>query len=250
VPGPLPRFDTARGNVSARAIVLAGEAYLAQQPRLRRVIIPITSHMVATEPLTAEQWATIGWDNREVLGGFGSLNGYINHTEDGRIAFGAYRGRYPFNSEISDKLDKPEDIFIHAREAARDWFPVLAEQKVQFTHAWGGVLGVPRDHMPLMTYDRASGVATGRGYTGEGVATANLSGRVLADLITERDTDLTRLPMTRHQERLWEPEPIRWTGVQSVRQLRQRAIAETERTGARPDKPSLVQRVVTRLWES
>ncbi len=250
VPGPLPRLDTARGNVSARVIVLAGEAYLAQQPRLSRSILPITSHMVATAPLTDEQWAAIGWKNREVVGGFGSLNGYINHTADGRIAFGAYRGRYPFNSNITDALDRREEIFIHAREAARDWFPILAEQKIEFTHSWGGVLGIPRDHMPLMTYDRSSGVATGRGYSGEGVATANLSGRVLADLITEQDTDLTRLPMTRHEERLWEPEPMRWTGVQAVRKLRERATAEMERTGARSDKPSLAQRVVTRLWES
>src|SRR4029079_19282996 len=40
VPGPLPRLDTPYGNVSAKAIVLAGEAYLAGLPKKHRAIVP------------------------------------------------------------------------------------------------------------------------------------------------------------------------------------------------------------------
>ena len=172
--GPNPKLITNRGDVRAKAIVLAGEAYLSALEKLHRQIVPLTSHMVVTEPLSAEQWAQIGWDRREVVGGFGSNAGYLNHTGDGRIAFGAYRAQYPFRSEITDALDRNEPIFEHARQATLDWFPML--QGVRFTHSWGGVFGVPRDHMPVMRYDKRTGVATGRGYTGEGVATANLSG--------------------------------------------------------------------------
>ena len=108
----------------------------------------------------------------------------------------------------------------------------------------GGVFGMPRDHMPTMSYDRKTGVATGQGYTGEGVATANLSGRVLADLITDTDTDLVHLPMTTHQIRPWEPEPIRWLGVQAVHSSSRRADKQVEKTGKYPDKPTLAER----LW--
>jgi glycine/D-amino acid oxidase-like deaminating enzyme len=203
VAAPNPKLITARGEVRAKSVVLAGEAYLSALPKLRRAIIPLTSHIVITEPLSDEQWRQIGWERREVLGGFGTTGGYLNHTGDGRIAFGAYRAQYPFNSKITDALDREESIFAHARRAAIEWFPPLRD--VRFTHAWGGVFGVPRDHMPVMNYDKRTGIATGRGYTGEGVATANLSGRVLADLITETDSPLTRLPMTTHQPRQWEP---------------------------------------------
>ena len=86
-----------------------------------------------------------------------------------------------------------EDVFAHARRAARVWFPML--QGYGFTHAWGGVFGVPRDRMPTMGFNPRTGVALAYGYTGEGVATSNLSGRVLTDLITETDSPLTRLPM-------------------------------------------------------
>ena len=236
-------LHTARGDVRARAVVLAGEAYLAGMPKLRRQILPLTSHIVVTEPLGEDVWREIGWDDREVVGGFGTTGGYLNHTADGRIAFGAYRANYPFRSKVTDALDRDEAIFAHARQAAVEWFPMLAG--VRFTHAWGGVFGVPRDHMPVMSYDRVTGIATGRGYVGEGVATANLSGRVLADLITETDSELAQLPMTRHVSKPWEPEPLRWLGVTFVRRSRQRSIAEVERTGAYRERPTLAQR----LWD-
>lgn len=52
------------------------------------------------------------------------------------------------------------------------------------------------------------------GYVGQGVAAANLAGRTLADLITGRQSQLTGLPWVGHQSRSWEPEPLRWLGVQ------------------------------------
>ncbi len=241
VPGPLPRLDTARGNVSARVVVLAGEAYLSQLPGLERQIIPMTSHIVLTEPLSEAQWAQIGWEQREVMGAMGTTAGYLNKTVDGRIAFGAFRAKYPFNSKITDDLDKDEEIFEHARRSTIDWFPML--EGVRFTHAWGGVFGRPRDRLPMMTLDRATGIATARGYSGEGVATANLSGQVLSDLITEADTDLTKLPMTTHQSKNWEPEPLRYLGVSYVRRSMAKLNEQVEREGKYPEKQTLAQKL-------
>jgi glycine/D-amino acid oxidase-like deaminating enzyme len=239
--GSKPRFDTDRGTVNARALVLAGEAYLSALPQLKRSIIPLTSHMVITEPLGDELWNQIGWQAREVLGGYGVNAGYINHTADGRIAFGAYRGNYPYKSAITDDINLNEAVFEHAREAALDWFPML--KGVKFTHSWGGVLGIPRDRMPTMSFDKRTGIATGRGYTGDGVATTNLSGRVLSDLITEADTPLTTLPMTSHKSPEWEPEPFRWAGVTFVRHSRVRLLERVEREGGYPEKKTLGQRL-------
>lgn len=243
IPGPLPRLDTPHGNISAKAIVLAGEAYLSQLPRLRRQIIPMTSHMVLTEPLSDDLWQQIGWEQREVIGASGTMAGYLNHTADGRIAFGPYRAKYPLRSQITDALDLQEDIFAHGRRATFDWFPMLKDAGVRFTHAWGGVFGRPRDRMPMMTYDRRTGIATGRGYSGQGVGTANLSGRVLADLITEADTELTHLPMTIHHSHNWEPEPLRWLGISYVRRSMRRLNEQIERTGRYPEKRTLAQRL-------
>jgi glycine/D-amino acid oxidase-like deaminating enzyme len=240
VTGPAPKLITDRGDVNAGVIVLAGEAYLSRLPKLRRQIMPFTSHIVLTEPLSDDEWWQIGWERREVVGGSGTTGGYLNHTADGRIAFGAYRARYPFNARITDELDRMEDTFEHARRATIDWFPML--KNVRFTHSWGGVFGIPRDRMPTMAYDPRTGIATGRGYTGEGVATSNLSGRVLADLITETDSTLTHLPMTSHQSPDWEPEPLRWLGVSAVRYSRLKMNRTVERTGHAPARKTLAQR--------
>jgi hypothetical protein len=94
-----------------------------------------------------------------------------------------------------------------------------------------------------MAYDPASGLATARGYTGQGVATANLSGRTLADLILDRDTTITRLPTVNHRSRPWEPEPLRWLGVRYVQRGLMKVDDRAERTGEPPLGKTLAERL-------
>jgi hypothetical protein len=57
------------------------------------------------------------------------------------------------------------------------------------------------------------------GYVGDGVATTNLAGRTLADLVLRRDSELVHLPWVGHRPKPWGPEPLRWlaaTGVASL----------------------------------
>jgi hypothetical protein len=70
---------------------------------------------------------------------------------------------------------------------------------------------------------------------GDGVSTANLAGRTLADLILDRDTELTRLPWVGHRSRRWEPEPLRWLGANAG--LRAMSWADNaERRSGRPSR--------------
>jgi glycine/D-amino acid oxidase-like deaminating enzyme len=243
--GERPVLKTDRGELRARrAIVLAGEAYLSGLDKLRRHVIPLTSNIVFSEPLPAEVWERVGWEGRETLGGFGPTGAYIQRTADDRIAFGPYRARYPFASRITDALDLDDGVFAHGRRAARVWFPFL--DAYRFTHAWGGVLGAPRDQMPVMGFNPKTKVALCYGYTGEGVAAANLGGRVLTDLITETDSPLTRLPMATHQPTPWEPEPLRWAGVTFVRRSYVKLEEQAERTGAYPKRKTIAQMLFDR----
>ncbi|MDP9369101.1 MAG: hypothetical protein M3Q03_12630 [Chloroflexota bacterium] len=77
------------------------------------------------------------------------------------------------------------------------------------------------------------------------MATANLSGRVLADLITGTESELTALPMAVHRPRLWEIERLRWLGVRFVTRSRQGLLRRVELTGRYPERPALAQR----LWD-
>ena len=51
------------------------------------------------------------------------------------------------------------------------------------------------------------------------MGTTNLAGRTLCDLITGQSTDLTSLPWVDHQSRKWEPEPLRWIGINTMVRL-------------------------------
>ena len=239
--GSGPRLVTDSGEVRARTIVLAGEAYLVRLRKLRRQLLPIYSLIVLTEPLSEEQWAEIGWEGRECVASNRHTVDYLSRSEDGRILFGGRGAPYHYGSRIKDEYDRHEPTHRMLRSTARGWFPSL--EGTRFTHAWGGPLAVPRDWMPTMSYDPSQGVATARGYTGQGIATANLSGRTLADLILGSETTITRLPTVNHEPRLWEPEPLRWLGARYVQRNLMRVDDRAERTGEPPTGKTLAERL-------
>jgi hypothetical protein len=94
-----------------------------------------------------------------------------------------------------------------------------------------------------MSYQPMEGLAWARGYTGQGVATSNLSGRVLADLIGGRESDLTHLPPVNYDNPNWEPEPLRWMGVRFV----QSGFAELDRRAERTGRPPTGRSIAERL---
>ena len=241
MPGESPRLVTAAGEVRAGTIVLAGEAYLSRLKRLRRQLIPTYSLIVLTEPLSPEQWAAIGWRQNETVSSMRYSVDYLSRTTDGRILFGGRGAPYRLGSGIADRYDRHQDTHAMLRRLVQEWFPML--EGIRFSHVWGGPLGVPRDWMPTIAYDPASGVATARAYTGQGVATANLAGRILTDLISEQETALTRLPIVNHHSPEWEREPLRWLGVRYVQRGYARIDQEAERTGKAPTGQTLVERL-------
>lgn len=231
--GSAPRLLTQAGELRAkRGIVLAGEAYLSRLPKLHRAVMPVYSLIVLTEPLTEAQWSSIGWRNRESIGSNRYTVDYLTHTADGRILFGSRGAPYAFGSKITDARDRHEATHSRARRAVVDWFPSL--EGVRFTHAWGGPLGMPRDWMPAVAFDPDSRIGTARGYTGQGVATTNLAGRILANLILGKKTALETLPLAQRRSRNWEPEPLRWLAVRYMQSAFARIDAAAEQGRSRP----------------
>jgi len=210
--GPSLRLVTTAGEIRARdAIVLAGESYLTRLHKLHRSVLPVYSLISLTEPLTSTQWAQIGWQNRESLASCNYTVDYLTRTADGRVLFGSRGAPYRFGSKISDEQDCHAETHARIRQHVLEWFPML--QGVKFTHAWGGSVGMPRDWMPMAEFNPATKIATARGYTGQGVSTTNLTGRILAQLISGKRSALSQLPIAQRQSPSWEREPLRWLAV-------------------------------------
>jgi len=227
------RLVTAGGELRARrAVVLAGEAYLTRLPPLHRALIPMYSLIGLTEPLTREQWAGIGWHDRESLSSQRLTVDYLTRTDDGRILFGSRGAPYRFGSVISDDQDRHAATHEHILRSLVDWFPTL--NGIRLTHTWGGPVGMPRDWMPTVSFDAASRLGTARGYTGQGVSTTNLAGRLLAGLIAGSRTGLETLPLVQHRSPNWEPEPLRWMAVRYMQSMFLRIDRADEQGRSRP----------------
>ena len=202
------------GVVRAPAIIRATEGFTANLRGEHRTWLPMNSSMIVTEPLPAGVWDQIGWNGAEVLGDYAHVYMYAQRTADDRIAFGGRGVPYRYGSKVDTDGRTQERTIERLAALLRRFFPAAAEAEID--HAWAGVLGVPRDWAATIGFDPRSGLGWAGGYVGTGVATANLSGRTLADLIGGRETELTRLPWVGRRVRKWEPEPLRWLGVQTI----------------------------------
>jgi glycine/D-amino acid oxidase-like deaminating enzyme len=224
---------------ATRAIVLAGEAYLTRLPRLHRALLPVYSLISLTEPLTDVRWSQIGWQGGESVSSTRNTVVYLTKTPDGRILFGSRGAPYVFGSKITDQQDTHDATVKMIQRSLLEWFPALSG--IRFTHAWGGPVGMPRDWMPAVRFDSGSRIGSIMGYTGQGVSTSNLAGRLLAGLIAEQRTGLEMLPLAQRRSPAWEMEPLRWLVVRYMQGafLRIDEAAETGR--ARPVDASLAE---------
>jgi glycine/D-amino acid oxidase-like deaminating enzyme len=227
------RARTARGDVEARWIVRASEGYTASLRGLRRVLVPMNSSMIVTEPLGEELWRQIGWQQSEVLGDNANVYTYLQRTADGRIALGGRGVPYRFGSRTDGHGTTAPQTIAELRAKLAAMFPAAAGAEI--AHAWSGVLGVPRDWCPSVAADPGAGLAHAGGYVGEGVAAANLAARTLRDLLLGERTELTALPWVGRRPRRWEPEPLRWGMIRAVYRLYRRADAAERRRG-RPSR--------------
>jgi glycine/D-amino acid oxidase-like deaminating enzyme len=184
---------------------------------LRRALVPLYSLMVATEPLDAATWDSIGLRHRETFADDRRMVIYGQRTTDDRIAFGGRGAPYRFGSGIDPQTESNSDVHDRIAATLVELFPQLVD--VEITHRWGGVLGVPRDWRASVGLDRSTGIAWAGGYVGEGVAASNLAGRTIADLVLQPDSALVAMPWVQHRSRRWEPEPLRWAAINGTRRL-------------------------------
>jgi glycine/D-amino acid oxidase-like deaminating enzyme len=214
-------LTTDDGRLTARrGTIAATEAYMTRIAEYHRTLLPISSMIILTEPLSDAQWAQIGWAQGEGLASQALISNYLSRTEDGRILYGSRGAPYLFNSRIDEQALLDGAIYSHMRSALVDWFPVLADTRI--THAWGGFLGVTRDWAPSVSFDPARRSGHMFGYAGRGVATTNLAARLMAGLVLGVQTGLEYLPMLRAKSPAWEPEPLRWLGARYVQGAFQR----------------------------
>jgi glycine/D-amino acid oxidase-like deaminating enzyme len=230
VAGGDARAVTAHGTVRATYVLRATEGFTAALPGLHRAWLPMNSSLIVTEPLTSRVWDELGWAARETVGDQAHAYIYAQRTADDRIAIGGRGVPYHYGSRTDHDGHTPRSTIAALQEILHRLFPITENAAID--HAWSGVLAVPRDWCSTSGLDRATGLGWAGGYVGHGVATTNLSGRTLRDLVLGQATELTALPWVGRTVRQWEPEPLRWLGVQTL-YAAYRTADRRERRGGR-----------------
>lgn len=212
---------TAAGTVRAPALVLATNGYTPNLGWFRTGILPLHSHMLATEPLPMARWAELGWG--ETAGFSDDLDriAYASMTEDGRLLFGgggngAYSYLYGGRTAWTGSADA-QHAFV--RSVLDRYFP--GAKDVAIAQRWTGTLGTTMHRVCSMGVTGSHrNVYYALGYSGHGVVLANLAGEVLCDLYSDHHEPWRDLPFyQRRIDGMIPPEPLRWAGYQVVTRL-------------------------------
>lgn len=167
---------TTKGSVRAGDVVIATNGYTTVEPspELSRLVVPVGSYIVVTEPLGADR------AKRIFPGGAMSytrkrLLHYMRRTHDHRILLGGRRG-------LHTGLDLEESATDLRSTLVRYW-PEL--EGAAITHVWGGKLGIPFDLTPHI--GRVGRAWYALGYAGHGVGLSCQLGFELAGMLLGED---------------------------------------------------------------
>ncbi|GAB2588372.1 oxidoreductase [Paractinoplanes abujensis] len=222
---------TAAGvRVRAEKVLIATNAYPSPLRRVRPYVLPVYDHVLVTEPLSAGQWAAVGWAERQGLTDNGNQFHYYRPTADGRILWGGYDAIYHFGGRVRSAYEQRAATHELLARHFFETFPQL--EGLRFTHRWGGVIDSTSRFTPIFGTAHGGRVAYAVGYTGLGVASSRFGARVALDLLSGRSTELTGLSMVRRRGIPFPPEPVRWPVVALTRQQMIRADANGGRRGA------------------
>ncbi len=149
---------TSRGSVRAEQVVIATNGYTSDiTPELKRRVVPLASHIIATEELPPDLAASL-IPKRRTLADTRRVLCYYRMSPDGkRMVFG---GRARF-TPVTPQESAP---ILHRFMTER--FPQL--RGVRVTHAWTGNVAFTLDAMPHM--GRQDGMHYLLGCNGSGVA--------------------------------------------------------------------------------
>jgi gamma-glutamylputrescine oxidase len=169
--GETVTLRTPCGNVRARRVVMAGNAYLqGVLPKLESKSMPCGTQIITTEPL-AEELRRELLPNDMAVEDCNYLLDYYRFTADGRLLYG---GGVNYGGQ------DPTDIAAVIRPKMLKTFPQLAEVRIDY--AWSGNFLMTLSRLPQ--FGRLNdNVYYAQGYSGHGVTCSHLAGRLIAEVV-------------------------------------------------------------------
>lgn len=229
------------GRVCAKTFVLATNVWAASLPRLGRAILPLSSDVVATEPIP-ELLHENGWTGGESVSDSRLMVHYLHTTAGGRIVFGRGGGSLAFAGRVNGRFDHHAARSKEIAEDLRRIVPFARDARI--THEWSGAVDRSTDGLPFFGRLRGRTPAFyGAGLSGNGVAPTVLAGRILASCALGAEDEWSRCGLARGVPGRFPPEPLRVVGGALVK----RAVANKESTEDRGGRARAADRWLSRL---
>lgn len=204
---------TPQATVRARAIVLATSGYTPRLGYFRSGMIPVISHVIATDPVSPELLERTGLAN--ISGFFDDLPrlAYCSVDAEGRVIFGggttaAYGYRFGNATTFAPRLDDAASRALHG--SLSHYLPDLADVPVR--HRWSGPLDLTLARHCAIGVLGDRNIYYALGYSGHGITLANLAGRVLTDLYAQDHDRWRDCAFYMKRPSGIPPEPLRWIG--------------------------------------
>lgn len=206
---------TEEGSVSANKVVLATDSYTHHLfPHLLSMFIPLYDYIIVSEPLTQEQHESIGWQNRQGVVDCRSFFNYYRLTIDNRILWGTSEANYFAPNRVDASCDHSETHYMELRKSFVRHFPQLS--KLKFVYEWGGPIASTTRLTPFFGTLEGGKVVYALGYTGHGIGSTRVGGKVLAHMALSTENDLLSLSMVHDKPFPYPPEPLRSMSVNMV----------------------------------
>jgi len=206
---------TAGGSLKGRRAVLATSAYTHHLlPRITRRFIPLYDYILVSEPLSDAQWEAIGWRRRQGITDGRTFFNYYRPTRDGRVLWGTSEATYYRGNRVDPSCDHSPSHYEALKASWRRHFPDL--QELEWPYAWGGAICSTTRLTPFFGRALGGRLLYGLGYTGHGLGSTRIAGRILAHMALDRATDLLDLPLVTRKPFPYPPEPLRGWAVGAV----------------------------------
>ncbi|MEU1215077.1 NAD(P)/FAD-dependent oxidoreductase [Streptomyces sp. NPDC005791] len=212
---------TPYGRVFARDVALGTNIFPSLVRRVRPYTVPVYDYALMTEPLSTDQLASVGWNDRQGLGDSANQFHYFRLSADNRILWGGYDAVYPYGGRLNASLDQRPETFLKLAEQFFECFPQLSG--LRFSHAWGGAIDTCSRFSAFFGTAHRGRVAYAAGYTGLGVGATRFGAEVMLDLLSGRETERTALDMVRSKPVPFPPEPFAWVGIELTKRSLARA---------------------------
>ncbi len=208
---------TRDATVSTNKLVLATNAWthnLKAPKGVANVQAPVWTYQVVTEPLTDAQWKSINWSQRMSIEDNRQLIHYMRITRCGRITMGGGAIGVAFDDR---KMDRWHDqtVWKNLEQHLKWMFPTLSDIKIYYK--WGGCISANIDMTPEIGFVGDQDIIYSTGCIGHGVSLTQLNGRLIADLVLEKDTELSRFWIVNRKALPMPPgNLLRYLGVKAI----------------------------------